>query len=295
MNLNKDYYRTLGVLQDAEDIIIKAAYRALAQKYHPDKFQNNPKTAESRMQDINEAYTVLSDPLIRKQYDENRVKSEYEEYPTEDTEDLLHTLDKDWSDALEYFPDLVEIASKLSTFSKTLEYTFKVIVIEKKEFNNRQALAENLKLSYFEKYFGTNKKVHEFAEILYSYDRRDLLKKLNRAVNLLGSDVNPSIIIDKIAPELYKNNSSKSNNPFDLANKLLNMGEYYYANADEYEDISLRFLKSINLPVNVAGFWDAIFNIRFYVTSDSVKYKFSSLQLVDFAIDKAKKFLREKS
>ena len=37
MDLNKDYYKILGVLDNAEDIVIKAAYRALAQKYHPDK------------------------------------------------------------------------------------------------------------------------------------------------------------------------------------------------------------------------------------------------------------------
>jgi DnaJ-class molecular chaperone len=37
MNSQKDYYRILGVLDDAEDIVIKAAYRALAQRYHPDQ------------------------------------------------------------------------------------------------------------------------------------------------------------------------------------------------------------------------------------------------------------------
>ena len=37
----KDYYRTLGVLDDAEDIIIRAAYKALAQRYHPDKWKGD--------------------------------------------------------------------------------------------------------------------------------------------------------------------------------------------------------------------------------------------------------------
>ena len=39
MTSDKDYYRILGVLDDAEDIVIKAAYRALAQRYHPDRWQ----------------------------------------------------------------------------------------------------------------------------------------------------------------------------------------------------------------------------------------------------------------
>jgi len=36
--MKKDHYQILGVIQDAEDIVIKAAYRALAQRYHPDKW-----------------------------------------------------------------------------------------------------------------------------------------------------------------------------------------------------------------------------------------------------------------
>ena len=51
----KDYYRTLGVLDDAEDIIIRAAYKALAQRYHPDKWKGDPQEANKRMSDINEA------------------------------------------------------------------------------------------------------------------------------------------------------------------------------------------------------------------------------------------------
>ncbi|MGI9227665.1 MAG: DnaJ domain-containing protein [Gammaproteobacteria bacterium] len=35
--MQKNHYSTLGVTQDAEDVVIKAAYRALAQRYHPDK------------------------------------------------------------------------------------------------------------------------------------------------------------------------------------------------------------------------------------------------------------------
>src|ERR671936_129037 len=61
----KDYYRTLGVSKSADDKTIKAAYRRLARKYHPDV---NKGHAE-RFKEINEAYTVLSDPEKRKRYD----------------------------------------------------------------------------------------------------------------------------------------------------------------------------------------------------------------------------------
>ena len=137
MDSNKDYYKILGVLDDAEDIVIKAAYRALAQKYHPDKFQGSGKTAKDRMQEINEAYGVLSDPIERKKYDGSRKKQEYEQDNSKDTKDLLKTLEKDWKDAIEFFPDLEDLAQSLSIYSKQLEYTFKVLVIEDKKFKTR--------------------------------------------------------------------------------------------------------------------------------------------------------------
>ncbi|PPD40379.1 MAG: molecular chaperone DnaJ, partial [Methylocystis sp.] len=45
MSEAKDYYRTLGILPAAEDFIIQAAYRALAQRYHPDRFPGSKQEA----------------------------------------------------------------------------------------------------------------------------------------------------------------------------------------------------------------------------------------------------------
>jgi curved DNA-binding protein len=64
----KDYYKTLGVARDATAEDLKKAFRKLARKYHPDV--SKEADAQLRMQEVNEAYAVLSDPEKRAAYDQ---------------------------------------------------------------------------------------------------------------------------------------------------------------------------------------------------------------------------------
>ena len=66
---SKDYYGILGVPRTATDKDIKASYRKLARKYHPDVNPGN-KAAEEKFKEINQAYEVLSDADKRKKYDQ---------------------------------------------------------------------------------------------------------------------------------------------------------------------------------------------------------------------------------
>ncbi|KAF2148722.1 DnaJ-domain-containing protein [Myriangium duriaei CBS 260.36] len=63
------YYDLLGVPTNAQEIDIKKAYRKAAIKLHPDKNPDDPE-AGARFQAVGEAYQVLSDPSLRKRYDE---------------------------------------------------------------------------------------------------------------------------------------------------------------------------------------------------------------------------------
>ena len=63
-----DPYKALGVDKKASDEEIKKAYRKLARKYHPDTKPDDA-SAEERFKEIQEAYSILSDPEKRREYD----------------------------------------------------------------------------------------------------------------------------------------------------------------------------------------------------------------------------------
>jgi molecular chaperone DnaJ len=67
----KDYYKVLGVKNDASEKDIQRAYRKLAKQNHPDANPDD-KSAEERFKEISAAADVLSDPAKRKEYDEVR-------------------------------------------------------------------------------------------------------------------------------------------------------------------------------------------------------------------------------
>lgn len=67
--MGKDFYAILDVPRNADATQLKKAYRKLAMKWHPDKNPNNQSEAQSKFQEISEAYSVLNDPKKREIYD----------------------------------------------------------------------------------------------------------------------------------------------------------------------------------------------------------------------------------
>lgn len=67
MNKYIDYYKILQVHFEANNKIIESAYKCLSKQYHPDV--NPSDDAQERMKALNEAYSVLGDPVKRKEYD----------------------------------------------------------------------------------------------------------------------------------------------------------------------------------------------------------------------------------
>jgi len=64
-----DHYEILGVTRDVSEDGLRKAYKKLALRWHPDKNQGNEEAATAMFKQVSEAYTVLSDPALRREYD----------------------------------------------------------------------------------------------------------------------------------------------------------------------------------------------------------------------------------
>ena len=178
--LSIDYYEILGVHPSAEEFIIRAAYRALAHRYHLDKLGPDQSHLADRMAQINEAYEVLSDSDRRQEYDRTRQEGSAASRSTPSLDDLFDPpptsasfASVDWEKACEYYPDLKEIDAELTRISWKLSWMFQSSLLESKSFEKRKKLAENLESRFLEVYFESNSGVISFAKELILEGLRD--------------------------------------------------------------------------------------------------------------------------
>ena len=89
----RTHYENLQVIENASPEAIKGAYKHLSQKWHPDKHSENRIEAERILRILNEAYEVLSNTELRKQYD-LRLKDRRNKNNTIDNS--IHEKFKEW-------------------------------------------------------------------------------------------------------------------------------------------------------------------------------------------------------
>jgi DnaJ-class molecular chaperone len=98
MGTHTNFYQTLGLLQQVDDVVIKAAYKALAQKHHPDKYKTNKELHTQIMADLNAAYAAIGTKSKRKAYDESlkrasEVKPKKSKTPATSHSELIEKLE----------------------------------------------------------------------------------------------------------------------------------------------------------------------------------------------------------
>ena len=200
--MEDDLYEVLGVLPSAEDIVITAAYRVLAQRFHPDRWTGPPSEAHERMAAINRAYETLRDPARRAAYDSKRTRNEQARYEQPQDqgreamfEQAINDLEARWKIAADVLPDLNALRGKLAKLSSALAFSYVTVLLEKKAFNDRKALSERMQDLFLERYFGTDPKIKEVALHLILTGHRDAAKTLNELVDVMGSAIDPSNLI----------------------------------------------------------------------------------------------------
>ena len=132
MTSSGDHYQTLGVMPGAEQIVITAAFRALASRYHPDRWKGDKDEATRMMSNINVAYSVLGDAEKRKAYDASRANNRSSfNTQTDDADDAfdeaVHDYDSKWDIACSVYPDLLNLRARLSKASSALAFNFVVL------------------------------------------------------------------------------------------------------------------------------------------------------------------------
>jgi len=204
----ENYYEILGVSPSADDFVIKAAYKALVQRYHPDKFHSNAKDAadaETKMRQLNEAYQVLSDPAKRRDYDISFQQGTQNNQRNSQKNNDQTKRQEDWEIALSFYPDLIELETRLGKIDSSLIPEFRTILLANQQYEQRWHVANQLEQNYLEGYFGNDSKILAFASDLLLAGHREVAKELNRIVKVVGNSTTSEQIILQIEDKFFPN------------------------------------------------------------------------------------------
>lgn len=243
MDSSIDHYACLGVMPNAEQIVITAAYRALARQYHPDLWKGDPAIANRRMSEINVAYGVIGDPDQRQRYDKTRDASH--STFSNDTDDMEQAFDQAmsdlegrWQTACKIFPDLVQIRKHLARTAHRLAFAFVTLILETKEFNHRQQLAAGLEQKFLELHFGTNPEIVLLAKKLISLGHKRAIVALNEYVDVLGSNIDAKPLITKIYADFninaFESEIQRSNEARQKSQHALDEAQTYLRSLRKY-------------------------------------------------------------
>lgn len=201
----KNHYQVLGVLDEADDLVIRAAYVALMQRYDLAKWQGNKQVANRKLSELNDAYAVLSGRAERIEYDQTiaKEKNKYEPPISEPADLTPDEADKDWKIACDYYQDLEVLHSNLKKLSDQLAFTFKLSVLQSKDYGGRNQLAARLEHEYLKRYFGNDQDLIDFGRELIIEGQKDAAAELNEVFRVLGSAISADEAIDRIA-ERYR-------------------------------------------------------------------------------------------
>lgn len=189
-----DHYQTLGLARHAEAAVVKAAYRALVSLYHPDR--NPAPDAIERIQRINIAHDVLSDPARRLAHDATLAGAPPP--PAADTDDGPDPIAERWKIAAGFFPEIRQHHARLERLSGHLADEFRLHLLQHQQYADAAAIADRLRVEFLGRHFGTDEAVLAYAEQLLLAREVEAVRFVSQIVSVLGRSVGADSVREKI-------------------------------------------------------------------------------------------------
>ncbi len=263
----ENYYHILGLDSSTSQAGIKAAFRKLAKKYHPDKNPNDP-SLEIKFKRINEAYETLSNPDKKWIYDQKLAGKSQKTY-TSPPSDFATSTPPEYSDRKSTYKKRKAKykANKITYTQGTLMFG-KIFVLVLIMF----VILFQVFLRYYTSLYNYNKGI----EYIGIKDYSEALVSLNRAiVNFGAKSAEAAILAARIEIERKRNYKSAvefCNQAFKHVEKKSDIAKIYYLRG-----LSLRKLGSYNNARN-----DLEKSISFNSQFDSAYYHLGELNSLVF-------------
>jgi curved DNA-binding protein CbpA len=178
---SKDHYAALGLAPNADDVVVKAAYRALAKKHHPDRNSSNDQGASRKFREIQNAYEVLSDEEKRARYQQllqGSRRHRASELSASSGGDVRVRLDDRWEYLIQKHPDLGKIYSGYNHVSPALAARFRLLVLGSRLPGHFDYIARRLERQFCRRHFTQYGEVQSLARRLLARRNRHGLRQL---------------------------------------------------------------------------------------------------------------------
>lgn len=182
----KDYFAVLGVSPEADPTVVKAAYRALAKKYHPDRHPNADEHVTLKFHELQEAYDLINDEHRLKTYLRLRSRAQHKKadfYARQHRPSVHLQLDDRWDHLIREYPKLGQHHARFCFMSQKLGRDFKLIVLGTLKPAKFDKIARRMERKFYRQHFSLHRDVQRLASRLALRRRRHAVRQLWREIN----------------------------------------------------------------------------------------------------------------
>ena len=182
---SKDYFAVLGLSPHADPDVVKAAYRALAKKYHPDRQSGSESAGRDKFHELQEAYELLRDEQQRRHYVGLRERAEQRQREAAARHArpvMLLRLDDRWEHLVREFPATSRDYARFCLISPRLGQQFKLTILGTENPASFGRVAARMERRFYRRHFSYHSDLHTLARKLAHRRRRHALRELSREI-----------------------------------------------------------------------------------------------------------------